>query len=453
MKCHRASWVVALVGLLLWMVSPASARADKVDDYVRAEMQAQKIPGLSIAVVQDGKVVKAQGYGLANVELNVAATPKTIYQSGSIGKQFTATLAMMLIEEGKIGLEDPVSKYIPDAPAIWRDITVHRLLTHTSGISNSLYTKINMRQDYTEDELIQQIAALPLDFQPGEKWQYSNPGYVTLGILIHKATGKFYGDLLREKIFAPLGMTTARIIDEADIIPNRAAGYRLVDGKLKNQEWVAPRLNTTADGAIYMTVLDLAKWDAALYSEKLLKQASLDLMWTPVTLNSGKTEKYGFGWQIEEFRGHRLILHGGAWQGFTAQISRYVDDKLTVIVMTNLAGARPAKIERGIAALYDDDLKPVEHKAVPLEAKVFDAYAGGYELVPGYVATVSREGGGFWVKFPGSSPRMEILAESDTTFFVKGEEMQITFVRDASGAVTHLLLDQIGAQLEATKVK
>ncbi|HTG31555.1 MAG TPA: serine hydrolase [Thermoanaerobaculia bacterium] len=451
MKCHRASLVAALFGLFLSLAS-ASARADKVDDYVRAEMQAQKIPGLSIAVVQDGKVVKAQGYGLANVELNVAATPETIYQSGSIGKQFTATLAMMLIEEGKMSLEDPISKYIPEATASWKDITLRRLLTHTSGISNGLYAKMNMRQDYTEDELLQLIAAQPLDFQPGEKWNYSNPGYVTLGILIHKVTGKFYGDLLREKIFAPLGMTTARIIDEADIIPNRAAGYRLEDGKLKNQLWVSPVLNTTADGAIYLTVLDMAKWDAALYTEKLLKRSSLDLMWTPVKLNGGETKSYGFGWEINEYHGHRLIQHGGAWQGFTAQISRYVDDKLTVIVMTNLAGARPGKIERGIAALYDDDLKPVEHKAVPIEAKVFDAYTGGYEIQPGYVATVSREGNRFWMDFP-SGRRMELLAESNTAFFVKGEEIQITFVRDASGAVTHLLLDQIGSQLKGPKVK
>jgi CubicO group peptidase (beta-lactamase class C family) len=453
MNHHRASVAAALLGLLLSMVSPASARADKVDDYVRAEMLEQKIPGLSIAVVQDGKVVKAQGYGLANVELNVAATPETIYQSGSIGKQFTATLVMMLVEEGKMGLEDPISKYIPDAPAIWKDITLRRLLTHTSGISNGLYAKMDMRKDYTEDELIQQIAALPLDFQPGEKWNYSNPGYVTLGILIHKATGKFYGDLLREKIFAPLGMTTARIIDEADIIPNRAAGYRLVDGKLKNQEWVSPILNTTADGAIYMTVLDMAKWDAALYSEKLLKRASLDLMWTQVRLNDGTTKQYGFGWQINEYHGHRLIQHGGAWQGFTAQISRYVDDKLTVIVMTNLAAGRPGKIGRGIAALYDADLKPVERKAVPMDAKVFDAYTGGYELAPGYVATISREGDRFWVNFPGGSPPREIFAESNTTFFVKSEEIQITFVRDASGAVTHLILDEIGAQLKGPKIK
>ena len=367
MRYRRASVAVALFGLVLSLASYSSAQADQVDDYVRAEMQQQKIPGLSIAVVRGGEVVKAQGYGLANVELNVAATPETIYQSGSVGKQFTATLVMMLVEEGKMNLGDPISKYIPDAPAIWQSVTLRHLLTHTSGLSNSLYTKINMWQDYTEDELVKEIAALPLDFQPGDKWSYSNPGYLMLGVLIRKVTGKFYGDLLRERIFGPLGMTTARILDEADIIPNRAAGYRLVDGRLKNQEWVAPALNTTADGAIYLTVLDMAKWDAALYSEKLLKRASLDLMWTPVKLNSGKTEEYGFGWELGDIRGHRIIHHSGGWQGFTAQIYRYVDDKLTVIVMTNLAEGRPGKIARDLAALYEADLAPAESSQ--LEAK------------------------------------------------------------------------------------
>ncbi len=179
---------------------------------------------------------------------------------------------------------------------------------------------------------------------------------MTLGILIHKVTGKFYGDLLREKIFGPLGMTTARVLDEADIIPNRAAGYRLVEGKLKNQEWVSPTLNTTADGALYLTVLDMAKWDAALYSEKLLKKSSLDLMWTPAKLNDEKTVPYGFGWMLGEMRGHRVVQHGGVWQGFSAHIVRYIDKKLTVIVLTNLAATAAGTIANGVAALYDPEL-------------------------------------------------------------------------------------------------
>jgi CubicO group peptidase (beta-lactamase class C family) len=360
-NCMNRNRLAYLVALALFALSiTASAQTDKVDEYVKAEMQRQKIPGLSIAVVRNGAIIKAKGYGLANVELNVAATPETIYQSGSVGKQFTATLVMMLVEEGKLRLDDHLSKYITDAPPIWKDITLRHLLTHTSGISNGLYDKINMRQDYTEDELLKKIASIPLDFQPGEKWNYSNPGYVTLGILIHKVTGKFYGELLRERIFAPLGMTTARIISEADIIPNRAAGYHLVKGELRNQEWVSPMLNTTADGSLYFTVLDMAKWDAALYTEKLLKRSSLALMWTPVKLNDGKTKPYGFGWGFGETLGHHIIEHGGAWQGFKTHIARYVDDKLTIIVLANLASANPTKIAHGIAGLYNAELAHAE---------------------------------------------------------------------------------------------
>src|SRR5215813_9193372 len=429
----------------------SASQSDKVDDYVKAEMTRQKIPGVSIAVVRDGEVVKAQGYGLSNVELNVAATQDTVYQSGSVGKQFTATLVMMLVEAGTMNLDDHISKYIPDAPAIWKDITLRHLLTHTSGISNRIYSQINMRQDYSEDELVEKIAAFPLDFQPGEKWNYSNSGYVMLGILIHKATGRFYGDLLRERIFAPLGMSTAHIINEADIVPNRAAGYRLVKGELKNQEWVSPALNTTADGSLYLTVQDMAKWDAALYTDKLLRRSSLDMMWTPVKLNDGKTQQYGFGWGFGNARGHRIIEHGGAWQGFTTYIARYVDDKLTIIVLTNLAGANPGKIAHGIAGLYNAELAPIEHTVHQVDPKIFDAYAGEYQLGHDLVIRVFREGDRFWVQ-AGEQQRLEIFPESESKFFLKAVEARITFVKDATGKVTHLILHQTG-DVEAKKIK
>jgi CubicO group peptidase (beta-lactamase class C family) len=216
----------------------------------------------------------------------------------------------------------------------------------------------DLRRDYTEDEMVQRIKPIPLAFPPGEKWSYSNLAYVMLGVLIHKVTGKFYGDFLQERVFQPLGMSTARVISEADIVPNRAAGYRLVNGQLKNQDWVSPSLNTTADGALYLTVYDVAKWDAALYGEKLLKRSTLEQMWTPVKLNDGKTHGYGFGWALGDVRGHRLVEHGGAWQGFKSQISRYVDDKLTVIVFANQIRANPAKIAHGVAAIFNPELAP-----------------------------------------------------------------------------------------------
>jgi CubicO group peptidase (beta-lactamase class C family) len=331
--------------------------SSKIDEYIRAEMQAQKIPGLSLAVIKNGEIVLAKGYGLANVEHQVPVKPETVFQSGSMGKQFTATAVMMLVEEGKLSLDDRITKFFPDAPDTWRNITVRHLLTHTSGMGD-YPDDFDLRRDYTEDELVQRIKTIPLAFQPGEKWSYSNLAYVTLGILIHKVSGKFYGDFLQERVFKPLGMTTARVISEADIVPNRAAGYRLVDGELKNQDWVSPTLNTTADGALYLTVYDMAKWDAALYTEKLLKRSSLDQMWTAVKLNDGKTFPYGFGWALGEIRGHRVVEHGGAWQGFKSQISRYVDDKLTVVVFANQARANPAKIAHGVAALFDPQLTP-----------------------------------------------------------------------------------------------
>ena len=329
------------------------AVADAVEDYVRGEMKEQHIPGLALLVSRGGKTVRAEGFGLANVELQVPVKPETIFQSGSVGKQFTATAVMMLVEEGKIGLDDSLAKYFPDGPASWKDVTVRELLSHTAGFTD-YPDKFDFRKDWTEDELLKMVEGLPLAYHPGTKWDYSNLGYLTLGILLHRVTGEFYGDFLAQRIFRPLNMRTTRIISEADIVPNRAAGYRLVKGELKNQEWVAPMVNTTADGSLYFSILDLAKWDAALYSEKLLKHSSLDQMWTPAKLKNGEpnSDGYGFGWFIKTKDGHRVISHDGAWQGFKTAVTRHVDDQLTVVVLTNLAQAKPGVIAEHVAEMY-----------------------------------------------------------------------------------------------------
>lgn len=351
----RIHTTVALILLLATQCLAQNSTEAKVDEYLSTEMKAQQIPGIALAVVKDGKIVLARGYGFANVEYQVPVKPETIFQSGSTGKQFTATAVMMLMEEGKLSLDDKLTKYFPDAPDAWSAITIRHMLTHTSGMTD--YPQdFDLRRDYTEDDLFQRIKTIPLAFQPGEKWSYSNLAYVMLGILIHKISGKFYGDFLQERIFKPLEMTTARIISEADIVPNRAAGYRLANGQLKNQSWVSPSLNTTADGALYLTVYDMAKWDAALYTEKLLKRSSLEQMWTPVKLNDGKTFPYGFGWSLGSVRGHHIIEHGGSWQGFKAQITRYVDDKLTIILFANQARANQTKLTHDIAAIINPDL-------------------------------------------------------------------------------------------------
>ena len=321
--------------------------------FVRTEMQQQHIPGLTLLVRRSGKPIRTEGYGVSNLELNVAAKPETIFQSGSVGKQFTATAVMMLVEAGKVGLEDPLTKFFPEAPASWKQVTVRELLSHTAGFTD--YPKdFDEQKDYTEEQLLKIVEAIPLAYPPGTSWSYSNLGYLTLGILIHKVTGEFYGDFLQQRMFRPLNMSTTRIISEADIIPNRSAGYRLVNGELKNQEWVSPSLNTTADGSLYFSILDLAKWDAALYTEKLLKKSSLRRCgpWPRFANGQPNSGHYGYGWFVESQDGHRVIEHEGQWQGFETQISRYVDDELTVVVLTNLAEAKPDQIAHGVARLY-----------------------------------------------------------------------------------------------------
>jgi CubicO group peptidase (beta-lactamase class C family) len=346
-----------LVAILLFSTfTLAQASPDAIDQYVQGEMQKLHIPGVALLIARDGKIVRAQGYGLSNVELQVPVKPETVFQSGSLGKQFAATAVMMLVEEGKIKLDDPLTKYFKEAPATWNQVTVRQLLSHTAGFGD-YPANFDFHKEHTEEETFKIIQRIPLAYPPGTKYSYSNMGYVTVGVLIHRVTGKFYGDFLQERIFQPLGMSTTRIISEADIIPNRAGGYRLVKGQLKNQDWVAPSVNTTADGSLYFSILDLAKWDAALYGDKLLKPSSLEQMWTVAKLNDGKPNPgdYGFGWDVGS-KGH-LVEHGGAWQGFNTYIARYRDAKLTVVVLTNMEHCDPGKIAHRVAEMSQPDLR------------------------------------------------------------------------------------------------
>ncbi len=348
---------IAALSLALCAAVPAAA--DSVDDYVRAVMQKKKIPGVSIAIVRDGSLTKAEGYGFANVELSVPASADTIYQSGSTAKQFTAAGILLLAEEGKLSLDDRLSKHFPDGPSAWHRITIRQLLTHTSGIKDyEGESDLDLRRDYDDDALLKVMTGLPIQFEPGTQWSYSNSGYLTLGLLTSKLAGKHWSEFQAERLFGPLGMTTTRVISEKQIVKNRAAGYELSEnGELQNQAWVAPSLNRLADGAIYYTVKDLAAWDVALRERKFLKPASFDAWWTPVRLTNGTSFQYGFGWDIAEQRGERLIEHGGSWQGFRAAIARYVDQGLTVVVLANLSAAEPEAMAHALAGLVEPKLR------------------------------------------------------------------------------------------------
>jgi len=335
--------------------------SSKVDAFVLAYMKQAQIPGVSLAVMRDGKIVKAAGYGLANVELNVPVTPQSVFHTESVGKTFTTVGVLIMVDEGKVGLDDSITKYFPWAPTSWKRVTVRQLMTHTSGIADymgefSEKMLVNPRQDYTEDELLRLIAAEPLDFQPGEKRVYCNSGYVILGAIIRRVTGKYWADFLKERIFGPLGMTSTRLISEADIIPNRTSGYHLVEGQWKNTDWIAPSLYATADGTLYSNVLDMAKWDEGLYGEKLLKRATLDQMWMPTKLNNGDIYPQGLCWRIDNINGHRLAWKDGVFQGYTTIMSRYLDDHLSVVVLTNLG--EDEKIPKHIADFVAGEYNP-----------------------------------------------------------------------------------------------
>lgn len=338
MRNLNRCWLVGLVGLAAGCVSTAS-----LDDALRAEMARQGVPGMAVAIVRDGAIELERGYGLANVELNVPVGPETIFQSGSAGKQFTAALVMLLVEDGRLGLDDRIASHLPGTPSAWAEVTVRQLLTHTSGLADP-YEALDLTRNYSEAELLALYADIPLLFAPGTGWSYSNMGYHALGFLASHVGGRFYGDQLVERLFRPAGMSTARIIDERALVMHRADGYDLEDGAPKNQSWVAPNLNTTGDGSIYLSVRDFARWDLALRRGTPLGFEAQEVMKTPAVLLDGRTEKYGFGWSLEDWRGHAALSHSGAWQGFTSEWVHLLDLDLSVIVLTNCSAADPSKI-------------------------------------------------------------------------------------------------------------
>lgn len=346
------------------LAAQTPASTDAVDRFIRGELGRQRIPGMSVAVLRGDSVLLARGYGFANLEHHVPATDSTVYEVGSLSKQFTAAAIVLLSEQGRLRLDDPVTRYLPEGSAVWSSVTIRHLLTHTSGIPQD--TTLDWRRDYSESEMVRS-AAQPLEFEPGELESYSSTGYALLGVIIHRITGVSWGDFMRNRIFRPLGMGTARVNSDSDIVPDRAAGYHLADDTLQNAEWVSPSINGTADCCLSFTVRDLVRWAAGLNHGKVLGRAALDLSWTPVRLNDAGSYPYGLGWNLFEQRGYRRFGHSGAWRGNHATVQRYPDFDLTVIVLLNLAQANSEGIAVGIAGLVEPALTPPHRLASPLE--------------------------------------------------------------------------------------
>ncbi len=305
-------------------------------------MKQHEIPGITLAIIQNGKKIKADGYGFANLEHKVPATKDTVFEIGSVTKQFTAAGIMLLVQDGKLSVDDKISTHLKDTPPFWSKITVRQLLTHTSGIKS--YTGLpgfELTEHLTQAQFIEKIGAFPLEFQPGDKWDYCNTAYNLLGFIIENVSGKNYWDFMGERIFGPLGMNSTTNREPSILIPNRADGYeKNKSGKLVNRDYDLTDIFSA--GAIVSTVGDMAKWDAALNTGEILSAASKNEMWTATKLNKGATKLYGFAWYVEPLDGHKNIGHSGSTSGFSASFQRFPDDKLSIIVLCN-------SIESGIA--------------------------------------------------------------------------------------------------------
>lgn len=341
----------ALLSLLSFflLIAPLSAQTeDQVDHFIHAEMKKQHIPGVALAVIKSGKIIKAKGYGLANVETNTPVTRDSVFKIGSISKPIIAMGIMLLVEEGRISLDDKVSRYLDGTPETWKDVTVRHLLSHTSGIIREA-PGFDATRTQPDAEVIKTAYSLPLNFKPGEKYEYSNVGYFALAEIVHKVSGKPWSEFLSERIFKPLGMSSTRTTTFDEIVPHRAAAYSFAKDKLTNAEIT---FALRPSGAFLSTLSDLIKFEAALDGPDFLKPETRKAMWTPFKFNDGTSSMYGLGWRTEEINGIKRIGHGGNLNGFKSFYGRFVDEGLTIIVLTNLDQVDFYRFSTDIAAHY-----------------------------------------------------------------------------------------------------
>lgn len=373
--------LLRMCGGLLCLALPAvsvPAQSAAIDDYVRAEMVGQHVPGLSLAVTRNGAVVKLGHYGLADVELNVPVTDETKFEIASMTKQFTDAAILLLAEEGKLGLDDPIDRFLPDVPLSWKPITVRQLMNHTAGVRDD-WDEDNafFLRNQTNEDFLKALYAFPLKFAPGQGFTYGAGPFV-LGIVIEKISGKPYREFMHERVFAPLDMTATSVNDVFAVLPHRASGYRWSGGALTRGVRVSPVAQGRADVGIISTAADLAKWDAALNTTRLLSHTSLEAMFTPAVVNHRIETASALGWFVVPWRGDRLVMHTGTFRtGFSSIHKRYVDRGLTVIVLTNQFMANPETLATGIAGFYEREYgliagMPVERDLDPSRTeKVF----------------------------------------------------------------------------------
>ncbi|MFT3781231.1 MAG: serine hydrolase [Nibricoccus sp.] len=413
----------------------------RMEDYIDSYVKRGQFMG-TVLVARGDEVLLNKGYGFANLEWQVPNTPTTKFRLGSLTKQFTAAAILLLEERGKLKLGDPVKNYLPDAPAAWDKVTIYHLLTHTSGIPS--FTGF---PDYRENEhvkstpemLVARFRDKPLEFQPGEKWIYSNSGFVLLGYLLEKVTGESYEKFLRENVFDPLGMKDTGYDFNTEVIARRASGYDPGPKGPLNAGYIHMSIPFSA-GALYSTTEDLLKWEQGLFGGKLLSPASLEKMITPFKQGYG----YGIGIRTTK-QGLKVIAHGGGIEGFSSFLAYYPADRVTVVVLGNLTGPSVEKVAHALADfVHGVPLEmPRQRTEIMVPAAKLAEYVGTYVMTPTFEIAVTLDGGQLFAQAT-KQPKFPVYAESEAKFFLKVVDAQIEFKRDAQGKVNALVLHQNG---------
>jgi D-alanyl-D-alanine carboxypeptidase len=328
----------------------------RIDSAVRAAMEERKIPGLQVAVIKYGLVLKKANYGYANLESRTPVTDSTLFSIASMSKAFTCAGILLLMEDGKLNIDDPVGKYFDSLPASWNGITLRRLMNHTAGLRDDWDEENDFfYTNKTDSAFFAALKKEPLKFKPGEGWSYGS-GHFILGMIIAKVSGQSYPEFMKQRIFDKLGMTNSRIDEPERIIHNKAAGYRLEDQVIKHGYQISAAAQERGDVGVLTTAGDMLKWYAALQDSSLLKKSSLDLMFEPGLLNDSSKTGYGLGWFLEPYRDHALILHGGRFRtGFNSVMEFYPEDHVCIIILCNLHGARVLQIAKDIIGLFNPD--------------------------------------------------------------------------------------------------
>jgi len=443
-------------GALAFLVTVSAFAQDvatKADEYLSAWSKQGRFSG-TVLIAKDGKVVLRKSYGMANLELGVPNTPEMIYRIGSITKSFTALAVLQLEAQKKLSVQDPIVKYVPEVPKAWQSITIQQLLTHVSGIPD--FTRAPA-YGKAEDPLriehaMQEVAAQPLVSAPGEKFAYSNSGYILLGLVIEKIAGVSYEQYITDNILKPAGLENTAYDHVQSIVKNRASGY-VFDGDHLVNASMSDMSGTHSAGALHSTVDDLYKFDQALADGKVFPKALLDeafqsrVKWAappPFNLDAW----YGYGWMSGANFGHKYLMHGGWVNGFITEFTRYPDDKLVIILASNIEGPQIIAIQQGLSAVvFGQPYEvPTMHKRVEVAKNILDRYVGTYHVVPGLDLKIFFEGDRLFAQGT-NQPKFQMIPESDTDFFFYSVESRVHMDVDTSGKVKQVKVRVNGQDL------